>query len=65
MAIRIALKALENGTITRALPAADTVAFSPPLTITNDEIDRLVDGVREATDIVFDELRNSGDWRQD
>ena len=65
VAIRIALKALENGTITRALPAADTVAFSPPLTITNDEIDRLVDGVREATDIVFDELRNSGDWRQD
>lgn len=62
VAIRIAQKALENGTITRALPAADTVAFSPPLTITEGEIDQLVDGVREAVDLVAGELRDAGDW---
>ena len=64
VAIRIAGKALENGVITRALPAADTVSFSPPLTITDAELDMLVDGVRDATDAVLAELRNSGDFGQ-
>ncbi|MDJ0940422.1 MAG: aminotransferase [Woeseiaceae bacterium] len=63
VAIRIAGKALENGVITRALPAADTVAFSPPLTISDDEIDSLVHGVREAVDSVTNELSKSGDWQ--
>ncbi|MEO1204157.1 MAG: aminotransferase class III-fold pyridoxal phosphate-dependent enzyme, partial [Pseudomonadota bacterium] len=62
VAIRIAEKARENGVITRPLPAADTVSFSPPLTITPDEIDQLVAGVRDAADAVLDELRTSGDF---
>ena len=60
--IRIAQKSLENGVITRALPAADSVSFSPPLTISKDEISALVKGVRDATDAVLDELRASGDF---
>jgi len=62
VAIRIAQKALENGVITRALPASDSVSFSPPLTINDDEIDTLVNGVREAADAVLAEQRDSGDF---
>jgi L-2,4-diaminobutyrate transaminase len=63
VAIRAARKALQNGVITRALPAADTLAFSPPLTISPVEIDQLVAGVRDAVDVVLAELSESGDWR--
>lgn len=42
--------ALANGVITRALPAADTVSFSPPFVTTEDELDRMVAGVRAALD---------------
>jgi L-2,4-diaminobutyrate transaminase len=41
---------LANGVITRALPAADTVSFSPPFVTTEDELDRMVAGVRAALD---------------
>ena len=61
VAIRAAKHALDVGVITRALPAADTLALSPPLTITPAEIDTLVDGLREAVDRVHAELRQSGD----
>ncbi|KQX73735.1 MULTISPECIES: aminotransferase [Aeromicrobium] len=43
---------LENGVVTRALPAADTVSFSPPFTTTEDEIRAMVDGVRRAAESV-------------
>ena len=42
--------ALDNGVITRALPAADTVSFSPPFVTTEDELARMVAGVRSALD---------------
>ncbi len=63
VAIRAAKHALDIGVITRALPAADTLALSPPLTITPAEIDTLVDGLREAVDRVHAELRSSGDLK--
>lgn len=63
VAIRIAKHALNHGVITRALPNADTVAFSPPLIINDREIEQLVAGVRDAADAVLAELRNSGDWK--
>ena len=41
-----------HGVITRQAPAGDTIAFSPPLTITKDEIgeamDRFEKGLKEA-----------------
>lgn len=43
---------LTHGVITRALPAADTIAFSPPFTTTEDEIVQMVQGTRAALDDV-------------
>ena len=54
---RITRACLERGVITRALPAADTIGFSPPLVITESEIDTIVEVARAATDQVADELR--------
>jgi L-2,4-diaminobutyrate transaminase len=54
---RITRACLERGVITRALPAADTIGFSPPLVITESEIATIVDVARAATDEVADELR--------
>ena len=50
--------ALENGVITRALPAADTVSFSPPFVTTPDELERMVAGVRAGLDHAVGELRS-------
>jgi L-2,4-diaminobutyrate transaminase len=48
--------ALAEGVITRALPAADTVSFSPPFVTTEDELERMVRGVRAAVDVAVAEL---------
>ena len=53
---RIAAACLERGLITRALPAADTIAFSPPFVVTDAEIDAMVEIAREAVDHVASEL---------
>lgn len=50
--------ALENGVITRALPAADTVSFSPPFVTTPDELERMVGGVLAGLDHAVAELRS-------
>jgi len=42
--------------ITRALPAADTIAFSPPFIVTEAEIDQMVEGTRLALDDVASEF---------
>jgi L-2,4-diaminobutyrate transaminase len=42
----------ELGVITRALPASDTVSFSPPFVVTEAEIDQMVGTVRQALDDV-------------
>jgi L-2,4-diaminobutyrate transaminase len=54
---RITRACLERGVITRALPAADTIGLSPPLVITESEIDTIVEVARAATDQVAGELR--------
>ena len=54
---RIARRCLELGTITRALPSADTISFSPPFVITEDEIEEVVRTARRAVDEVTVELR--------
>jgi L-2,4-diaminobutyrate transaminase len=43
---------LDRGVITRALPEADSIAFSPPFVVTEEEIDQIVDVAREAADAV-------------
>ena len=42
VAARITRRCLELGVITRALPAADTISFSPPFVITADEVEEMV-----------------------
>ena len=46
--------------ITRALPAADTISFSPPFVITEDELDEMVGRRARAVDEVAAELRSEG-----
>ena len=53
---RIVRECLSRGVITRALPAADTISFSPPFVVTDDEIDTMVTVAREAADIVAQQL---------
>ncbi|HKU15723.1 MAG TPA: aminotransferase [Steroidobacteraceae bacterium] len=63
VAARIVKAALARGVVSRALPNADTIAFSPPLIISESEIDTLVSGMRDATDVVMNELVAEGSWR--
>jgi len=57
---RVARRCLEHGVITRALPAADTISFSPPFVITEDEVGELVRVARLAADEIAAELRTEG-----
>ena len=57
IAARVTQRCLELGLITRALPAADTISFSPPFVITEDEVGELVRIARQAVDDVAAELR--------
>ena len=59
---RVAKKALARGVLTRALPNGDTTAFSPPLIISESEIDTMVNAVRDALDEVQAELIRDDDW---
>ncbi len=54
---RVTQKCLERGLITRALPDADTIAFSPPFVVTEEQVDEMVGRAREAVDEVAAELR--------
>jgi len=54
--VRVTRRAMELGVITRALPAADTIAFSPPFIVTEAEIETMVTTTRRAADDVAAEL---------
>ena len=56
VAARVVKGALRRGVIGRALPSADTVAFSPPFVVSAAEIDTAVTAFREAADEVAAEL---------
>ncbi|MCF6508109.1 aminotransferase class III-fold pyridoxal phosphate-dependent enzyme [Blastococcus sp. MG754426] len=47
---QVARRCLELGVITRALPMADTIAFSPPFVVTENELDEMVETARRAVD---------------
>jgi L-2,4-diaminobutyrate transaminase len=53
---RLARASRDYGVITRALPLADTIAFSPPFVVTEAELDEMVDGTRKALDDVAADL---------
>lgn len=57
---RVAAAARDHGLITRALPAADTLAMSPPFVVTDDEVDQMVAALRTAVDDVTGTLDPSG-----
>ena len=56
IAARIARRSMELGVITRALPAGDSISFSPPFIITEEEIDTIVKTARRAVDDVMKEI---------
>lgn len=62
VAARVVKAALDRGVIGRALPSADTIAFSPPFVIERDEIDIAVSAFRDAADEVMGELRRDGQF---
>ncbi len=60
---RVYEAALRKGLITRALQATDTLAFAPPLVISESEIDELIEKLVDALDEVCDELVSSGECK--
>jgi L-2,4-diaminobutyrate transaminase len=62
VAARVVAKAREGGVISRALPASDSLAFSPPFVITEAQLQQMVSVVADAVGQVGEELKASGDW---
>jgi L-2,4-diaminobutyrate transaminase len=60
---QVAARCLEDGLIVRALPVGHVIALSPPLCITRDQVDRVVDGLARAIGAVGDELVRQGAWK--
>lgn len=54
---RVVARSRELGVISRALPSSDSMSFSPPFVVTEDELDRMVATVRQALDEVAGEMR--------
>jgi L-2,4-diaminobutyrate transaminase len=57
---RVVAACLERGVISRALPEADSLSFSPPFVIEREEIDQIVEAVRASLDQVSRELGREG-----
>ncbi|MFB9839414.1 aminotransferase [Actinoallomurus acaciae] len=57
MSAAVVQRARELGVISRALPASDSISFSPPFVVTEDEIDEMAALARQALDDVARELR--------
>ena len=56
VAARVTAASRANGVLTRALPASDTIAFSPPFIVSESEIDEMVTVTRRALADVTAEL---------
>ena len=57
---RVAGACGERGLIARAMPHGDILGFAPPLVVTREDIDTIVDVTRQAVDAVTDELVREG-----
>jgi L-2,4-diaminobutyrate transaminase len=60
IAFRIAQRCMDDGLIVRALPAGHVVAFSPPLCITQAEVDDVLSRFTRGLGAVTDDLKGSG-----
>lgn len=60
---RIARAARDQDLIIRALPDGDIIGFSPPLIVTNADIDDILDRLLRAVATVTDALVASGEWQ--
>jgi L-2,4-diaminobutyrate transaminase len=60
---RLSAACLEEGLISRAMPHGDILGFAPPLCITRDEVDEVVERTRKAVDRISDELVREGLWK--
>ena len=63
VAQQVAARCLEDGLIVRALPVGHVIALSPPLCITREQVDRVVDGLDRGIRTVGDELVRQGAWK--
>lgn len=61
VAPQLVARAQEHGVILRAM-MGDAIAFSPPLIITGEELDLVVDGFAKALDETADWLKAEGHW---
>ncbi len=57
---KVADECLKNGMIVRAMPSGDALAYAPPLVITSDEVDRIVEITEKSLATVIDELAREG-----
>jgi L-2,4-diaminobutyrate transaminase len=57
---RVAGACLEHGLIARAMPHGDILGFAPPLIVTRENVDEIIDRTRRAVDGVTDELVREG-----
>jgi L-2,4-diaminobutyrate transaminase len=60
VAYRISALAREKGLITRAMPQSEALGFAPPLVLTRNEADQIVDIAAASTRQVIDELTREG-----
>ncbi|GAB4066953.1 aspartate aminotransferase family protein [Ancylobacter sonchi] len=52
VSVRVAAAMLERGVIARAMPQGDIIGFAPPLCLTREEADIVVDATRQAVETV-------------
>ena len=60
---KVSAAALENGVIARAMPHGDILGFAPPLIVTRDEVDDIIERARRGVDKVADTLVREGAWK--
>ena len=56
VAPQMARRSMELGVLTRALPASDTLSFSPPFIVTDSELEVIVKTVHQAVNEIGKEL---------
>jgi len=56
---KVSAAALERGVIARAMPHGDILGFAPPLVTTRAEVDEIVGIVKQAVDVVANEVIGS------